>query len=143
MAARVTDKQRKKIIADYIQLESYRAVAKLNDVSDSTVKRIVLECGEITQKIEQKKEENTADILAYMEQQKSGVCEVLGICLDELKNPEKYAKSSPQQIATTMAILIDKFTSDIGKAQGVQDIEDDPLTVSLKELAKELEENAD
>lgn len=116
MAARLTDKQKKKIIADYVQLGSYRAAARLNKVSDGTVKRIVEECGEIEQKFAQKKEENTADILDYMERQKSGVCEILDICLNELKNPEKYAKVPPHQIATTMAILIDKYTADNGKS---------------------------
>lgn len=116
MAARLTDKQKKKIIADYVQLGSYNAVAKINGVSNHTVKRIVSESPETSKKVQQKKEENTADILDYMERQKSGVCEILDICLNELKNPEKYAKVPPQQIATTMAILIDKYTADNGKS---------------------------
>ena len=140
MAARLMDKQKKKIIADYIQLESYRAAARLNGVSDGTVKRVVEECGEIEQKIAQKKEENTADILEYMERQKNSICEILDICLNELRNPEKYAKVPPQQIATTMAILIDKYTADTVKPPDEQLMEDDALTASLKELARELEQ---
>lgn len=143
MAARLTDKQKKKIIADYVQFGSYRAVAKMNGVSDSTVKRVVTECGEITRKVAQKKEENTADILEYMERQKNGVCEILDICLNELKNPEKYAKVPPQQIATTMAILIDKYTADNGRTPDTPEAEDDALTASLKELAKELENDVE
>ena len=42
-ARRLTDKQKKKIVADYVQLQSYRATAKLNDVSDATVKKVVKE----------------------------------------------------------------------------------------------------
>ena len=42
-ARRLTDKQKKKIVADYVQLQSYRAAAKLNDVSDATVKKVVKE----------------------------------------------------------------------------------------------------
>ena len=151
MAARLTDKQKKKIIADYIQLESYRAVARLNGVSDGTVKRVVKECGEIEQKIAQKKEENTADILEYMERQKNCICEILDICLNELKNPEKYTKATLQQIATTMAILIDKYTDkknnrdinadkELSKLYDALMEEDDALTASLKELARELEQ---
>lgn len=37
MAARLTDKQ-KKIVADYLELGSYNAVAKKNNVSNHTVK---------------------------------------------------------------------------------------------------------
>ena len=55
MAKRLTDRKKKKIVADYLELESYNAVAKLNSVSDSTVKRVVAESGEIKKKLEQKK----------------------------------------------------------------------------------------
>lgn len=140
MAARLTDRQKKKIIADYIQLESYNAVGRMNDVSPNTVKNIVKENEDIARKCTQKKEENTAEILDYMERQKSGVCTILDICLNELKKPEKYAKVPPQQIATTMAILIDKYTADYGRAADTQNTEYDALTASLKELAAELEQ---
>lgn len=140
MAARLTDKQKKKIIADYIQLESYNAAAKINGVSPNTVKNLVTGNADIAQKCELKKEQNTAEILDYMERQKSDVCEILDICLNELKNPEKYVKAPPQQIATTMAILIDKYTADYGKAADTQSTEYDALTASLKELAAELEQ---
>ena len=108
MAARLTDKQKKKILADYTLIGSYNAAAKINGVSDKTVRNLVLKNPDITEKYEQKKEENTADILDYMERQRDDVCEVLGICLSELKKAERYEKTPPQQIATTMAILIDK-----------------------------------
>ena len=140
MAARLTDRQKKKIIADYVQLGSYNAAAKINGVSKDTVKRIVQNCDDFAQKAQQKKEENTADILEYMERQKNGICEILDICLNELKNPEKYAKVPPQQIATTMAILIDKYTADNGRTPDTPEAEDDALTASLKELARELEQ---
>lgn len=143
MAARLTDKQKKKIIADYVQLGSYNAAAKMNGVSHQTVKRIVDRNPEMDKKLQHKKEQDTADIIAYMDNQKSGVCEILDICMNELKNPEKYVKVPPQQIATTMAILIDKYTADYGKVADTQSTEYDALTASLKELAKELNGNAE
>ena len=78
MAARLTDRKKKKIIADYIELGSYNATAKKNGVSNHTVKRVVSEVPEMADKIQQKKDENTADILAYMESQKRLVCEIIG-----------------------------------------------------------------
>lgn len=114
MAARLTDRQKKKIVADYVQLGSYNATAKLNGVSDKTVRNIVLKNPDISEKYEQKKEENTADILDYMERQRDDVCKVLGICLNELKKTERYERTPLQQIATTMAILIDKYTASGG-----------------------------
>ena len=151
MAARLTDKQKKKIIADYVQLGSYNAAAKINGISPNTVKNLVKGNADIAQKCKQKKEENTADILEYMERQKNGICEILDICLNELRSPEKYAKVPPQQIATTMAILIDKYTDkkdnraansdkELSKLYDALMEEDDALTASLKELARELEQ---
>lgn len=140
MAARLTDKQKKKIIADYIQLESYNAAAKINGVSPNTVKNLVTGNADIAQKCELKKEQNTADILDYMERQSNDVCKVLGLYLGELKNPEKIKSAGPREIATTMAILIDKYTADYGKAADTQSTEYDALTASLKELAVELEQ---
>ena len=42
MAERITDKKKKKIIADYLRLGNYSATASANGVSDGSVKRIVL-----------------------------------------------------------------------------------------------------
>ena len=137
MAARLTDKQKKKIIADYVQLGSYNATAKVNGVSLNTVKNIVQGNADIAEMCNQKKEQNTADILDYMESQRDDVCKVLGICLGELKKAERYEKTQPQQIATTMAILIDKYTAFGGGPK--DETEEDGLSRSLRELGGELE----
>lgn len=137
MAARLTDKQKKKIVADYVQLGSYNAVSKIHGVSATTVKNIVLKSADIVEKCEEKKEQNTADILDYMEGQRDDVCKVLGICLSELKKAERYEKTPPQQIATTMAILIDKYTAFGGGPK--DETEEDSLSRSLRELGEGLE----
>lgn len=112
MAARLTDKQKKKIAADYVQIGSYNAVAKINGVSATTVKNIVTSQNvEFVGKCEQKKEENTADILAYMESQKSLVCEIIGKGLAALNEPEKLAAANPSQITTALGTLIDKWAT--------------------------------
>ena len=77
MAARLTDKQKKKIIADYVQLGSYNATAKVNGVSLNTVKKIVQGNADIAEMCNQKKDENTADILAYMESRRKQVCDII------------------------------------------------------------------
>ena len=117
MAARLTDKQKKKIVADYLETGSYRATARKNRIADGTVKRIVLECSDIEQKVAQKKEENTADILAYMESQKELVCEIIGKGLAALNDPEKLAEATPAQITTALGTLIDKWTDIKGEGQ--------------------------
>ena len=119
MAARLTDKQKKKIIADYVQLGSYNATAKVNGVSLNTVKKIVQGNADIAEMCNQKKDENTADILAYMDSQKGVVCEIIGKGLAALNNPEKLAEASPAQITTALGTLIDKFTANTEPRQEI------------------------
>lgn len=137
MAARITDRKRKKIIADYIELGSYNAVAKLNGVSNHTVKRIVLDAPEISEKIQQKKEENTADILTYMDSKRKIVCEIIGKGLDVLNDPQKLGEATPAQITTALGTLIDKWAMISGGPDGTA--KEDDLSRSLRELGQELE----
>lgn len=133
MAARLTDKQKKKIVADYLESGSYRATGRKNGIADGTVKRVVLDCGDIEQKVAQKKEENTADILAYMERQRGIVCEIIGKGLEALNSPEKLAEATPSQITTALGTLIDKWVPKGQLIGGKEQIEDDPITKALKE----------
>ena len=111
MAARLTDKQRKKIVADYVELGSYNAVSKIHGVSRQTVKNIVTNDTDIRQKLQRKKEENTADIIAYMESKRSVVCEIIDKGLDVLNSEDKLAEATPTQITTALGTLIDKWTT--------------------------------
>ena len=110
MAARLTDRQKKKILADYVQLGSYNATAKVNGCSLNTVKKLVQKNAEIAELYEQKKMENTADVLAYMESQRDTVCQIIGKGLAVLNDPAKLAEATPSQITTAIGTLIDKWT---------------------------------
>lgn len=55
MAARLTDRQKKKILADYVQTNNYCATAKINGVSATTVKNLVRANADIVEKCEQKR----------------------------------------------------------------------------------------
>lgn len=109
MAARLTDRQKKKIVADYVNTQSVNAAAKMNGVSWDTVKRLLEKSGEVEKKLEEKNQKNTEDILAYMESQKSLVCEIIGKGLAALNDPEKLAEATPSQITTALGTLIDKW----------------------------------
>lgn len=108
MAARLTDAQKKKIVADYAQVGSYVEVGRMNGVNDKTVKAVVKNNPEITRISEQKKAENTADMLSYMESRKLRAQSVIDECLNIL--PGKLGEASAAQVATVMGIVIDKFT---------------------------------
>ena len=137
MAARLTDRQKKKIIADYVELQSYNAVAKKNNVTHQTVKRVVTASPEFTKIAQQKKEENTADVLAYMDEHKDLVCSFIGKGLEMLNDPEKLAAANLSQITTAMGTLIDKWAMIGGSPADT--VKEDALSQSLKEMAKELE----
>jgi hypothetical protein len=137
MAARLTDKQKKKIIADYLETQSINAAAKKNNVSWGSAKSVLEESGDIERKLEQKKEQNTADILAYMESKREKVCRIIGKGLDALDDEGKLKEATPSQITTALGTLIDKWTMvSPGVAGGTQE---DELSKSLKEIGETLE----
>lgn len=137
MTTRLTDKQKKKIVADYLEQQSYSAVARMNGITHQTVKRVVQESSDFNEKLQQKKAENTADILAYMESQRGLVCEIIGKGLTILNDEEKLREATPAQITTALGTLIDKWgASGPGRGGSAKDqMEDDPITKSLKEEA--------
>lgn len=136
MAARLTDRQKKKILADYVQTSNYCATAKINSVSATTVKNIVRGNADIVEKCEQKKEENTADVLAYMDAHKDLVCSFIGKGLEMLNDPDKLAAANLSQITTAMGTLIDKWAMISGNP--VDTVKDDALSQSLREMAEDL-----
>lgn len=142
---RLTDKQRKQIIADYVELGSYRAVAKKHGVTADTVKRAVLGDAATAQKATQKKEQNTADVLAHMDAKKETVNEIIDKALDVLNDKRKLESTGAMQLATMLGIIIDKFTGTRATVEKLKaelaraktdvkaDVEDDPITKALKE----------
>ncbi len=133
MAKRLTDKQKKKIIAEYAENGSYNLTGKKCGVSDKTVKRVVDANPDFSRVVEEKKKQNTVDILEYMDSKRDIVCSIIGKGLSILNDDEKLATATPAQITTALGTLIDKFTATgtIGTSR-----EDDPLSKSLAELAK-------
>lgn len=137
MAPRLTDYQKKRIIASYVETGTYRTAARACQVSVNTVRKLVQADTEMLKKAEQKKAENAADVLAYMADKKETVCEIIGNALDALNDVEKLRRAPPTQIATTIGILIDKWSAISKGSDGPQSA--DALSQSLAELAEALE----
>ena len=108
MAARLTDRQKKKIVADYLETESYNATAKKNGVCGQTVRRVIEESQGITENLKRKKEENTADILAYMDSRRKQVCDIIEVGLAVLPEKIQTAKTA-SEVTTAIGTLIDKW----------------------------------
>lgn len=132
MAARLTDKRKKKIVADYLETESYNATAKKNGVCGQTVRRVVEESQEFSENLKRKKEENTADIIAYMESKRDIVCQIIDAGLEVLPKKIQDARTA-SEVTTAIGTLIDKWLPrQIHTGESAKD-EDDPITKSLKE----------
>lgn len=108
--AKLTDKQKKKIIADYVENQNYRETARINDVSVDTVRRLVLNDNEVVNKLTQKKEENTQDMVEYLNSKKEDKKRVIDLCFraleDKLAEPDMF--TSVKDIVTVYGIIVDK-----------------------------------
>ncbi|MDD6312372.1 MAG: helix-turn-helix domain-containing protein [Firmicutes bacterium] len=134
--AKLTDKQRKQIIAERAEGASLRKLADKYNVSPTTIKRTLVADPETVKKVAQKKEENTQEVLAYMDSRKNQVCKIINLGLEQI--PEKLSKLNAVQIATTLGIIIDKFTAGEIKSGNSGTVEDlSPLVDMLREKDNE------
>lgn len=108
--AKLTDKQKKKIIADYVDNQNYSEVARMNNVSVNTVKNIVLENEEIANKCKQKKLENTQSTIEYMQTQHETKKRILDKILKaiETKAEDIDMFTNIKDLATAYGIILDK-----------------------------------
>lgn len=109
---RLTDKQKKKIIADYVDSGNFCDVGRKNGVPESTVRHVVKTNKDIdvAKLCEEKKRENTQSTLEYMETQHETKKRILDKLLKAIE--EKSDKidmfTNVKDLATAYGILIDK-----------------------------------
>lgn len=138
MAPRKTDKEKRKYIADYVAIGSYRAVAEKYGVSPNTVKAAVQADPKFAQKCEDKARADARAILVHMDAKRVKVCQIIDRYLDEMLDVEQFSKLTPDQLAKALATVIDKFALEVPTG-GPAGEEDDPLTAALKESAHAVE----
>lgn len=109
--AKLTDKQKKKIIAESVNGSSMTALAKKYGVSTATIHRVVHGDEKLKEKVEHKKAENTVSILAFMDSKKNDVCGLIDKLLAAMGDEDKLAAATVNQLATAMGIVIDKYTA--------------------------------
>lgn len=110
--AKLSDKQRKKILAEYIEGgTSLRKLAKKYGCSTYLIKTILDSDKNLEQKITHKKEENVQSVLAFMDSKKNDVCGLIEKLLVAMNDPQKIAATPLSQLATAMGIVIDKYTA--------------------------------
>ena len=107
---KLTDRQKKKIIADYVDNGNYSETARINGVNKSTVQRLISKNQEVQQKAQEKKDKNTQDMLQYLESKKEDKKRVIDLCFraleDKLADPDIF--TSVKDIVTVYGIIVDK-----------------------------------
>lgn len=119
--SRLTNKQRLDIIAAYTEGESKRSIARRYGVSDGTIRNICDKDPEVMQKCAQKRAEDIKSVLAHMETQKGRVCSVIDLILERIASPENLDAATLPQLATTLGILVDKYTAGEGMAASARE----------------------
>lgn len=133
--AKLTDRQRKKIIAERALGASVRALAAKYKVSPTTIRNTLKNDPETVQKCARKKEENARSVLAFMESRKNAVCDILDKILTAMGDEGKIAATSLSQLATAMGIVIDKYTA--GEAPKLSDMSANNLFEAIKAVGEE------
>lgn len=137
-----TDMQIKKVYFDYVETQNYTETARRNNMVLNTAKKIVKNGEkEVLRMLKEHKEQNTKDILKYMENKSHVVCEILDNFLKALTDKEKIDRANIQQIATSMAIVIDKFTKENVQVNGNVD-EHNQLIEAINKLPQMSDESA-
>lgn len=131
---RIEQERRMKILADYTLEGSYRAAARKNGVSPDTVRRIVQENPDMVKAADTQKNARARDLMSYMQGKADTVCDIIDNGLGVLSDPERMKEAKLRDIATMMAILIDKWSMINAMCQ-------DKAPVQV-ELAPELEDYA-
>lgn len=109
--AKLTDKQKKKILADYVINGNKSETARMNNVTETTVRELVKNKKNLPlEKIEQKAEENTKDILEYIDTQFDKQREVIDLTMKALKLKLKKVDmfTNVKDLATVYGIFTDK-----------------------------------
>lgn len=132
-AKRLTDKQKKKIVADYVMLQNYVQTAKLNGVAESTVRKIVKDNPKCAYLCALKKEQNTQDMLSYLGSKCGEAQNLLGLYLQAMADRNKIAEATLPQLSTAFGTIVDKFAM-LGDQSGIE-APDDGLLEALSAAA--------
>lgn len=136
MRKRLTDQEIKTIIARYLEGKSMRSLARRFDMAPSTVKQAIDRSVDIVELARCKQEENTVEMLEFMGDRRAKAQSFIDLCLESLQDGEKLEKASLQQIATSLAIIVDKFTVPQRSEEATQDDRLQQIAEQLQKYGK-------
>lgn len=145
--AKLTDKQKKKIIADYVENQNYRETARINEVSVDTVRRLVLNDDEVVKTLTQKKQENTQSTIEYMQTQHESKKRILDKILKAIEEKADNVDmfTNIKDLATAYGIILDKELKVLElnkKNENNEDLEKvKDIMVSIRRIAEDDKED--
>lgn len=108
--SKLTDKEKKEIIASYIECENYSEVGRKFNISDVAVRNIVKDNEETSKRLEQKREENTQEVLKAMKERNETKIKLLDKIFKamdgKLDNIDMF--TNIKDLATAYGIIMDK-----------------------------------
>ena len=135
---------RNRIYLEYQRAKNYRAVARDNGISDSTVRRIVKEeslkrtsaCQPCDSSAGLPCAEGYSGIDGFLKAKQPVIIGLINKYLAALSDDERISSATMPQIASAMSTLVEKLTVDVG-GDNPENI--DPLSQSFLELAAQLD----
>jgi transposase-like protein len=106
---KLTEKQKLKIVADYVACNNYSEVGRRHKISGNAVKKIVLASPEYSKKFAQKKEQTEIELLAEIDKLGKDVLAIYSAGIDRIYEMLGETRDI-QRIATAIGILLDKQT---------------------------------
>lgn len=134
--AKLSDKQKKRIIVERANGKSLTQLAGKFHVSTTTIARVCKQDPETAKMVKQKKEQNTLDMLAFMDEQKNSAQKLLASIIEAMNDPAKLEKANIKDLATAFGIITDKFTKNIPSSE--KEETDDGFLSALNEKAAEI-----
>lgn len=105
----LTEDQRQEVIAARVEGESLRSIARRYGVSPTTIRSYCREDPDLVQKIAQKREETTGQILRAMDARASNVVALMDRYMLELMDDERISSTAMDKLATVLGIILDKW----------------------------------
>ena len=140
LAKRLTDAEKKKIVADYVINQNYSETARLNNCSDKQVKRIIVANEEVAKKVEVKKQENTQNMLEWFTSQYATKQRILNKLLKAIEDKsEDNDINTIKELATAYGIILDKELKMMEMQRGNGSRED---IMKVEELLEKIKDEA-
>lgn len=131
--AKLSDKDRKQMIAERANGKSYKQIADNHHVSETTARNVCKGDPKTAELCAAKKEANTLDMLEFLNLQKGQAQETVKNILEAINDPDKLARTNPRDLATALGIIIDKFLNNT--PQRAAAVQDDGFLKALKSSA--------